>query len=575
MPAIISTPFISFSWKYRQKITFSSVNIDSNLTNFTALVTEANLDSNIWNNAAPDASDIIFTDANGSILNREISEYDSLTQKLRAYVNIPLLSASVDSFVYLLYGNNDASFTLKDLTTWNSTEDLVVHLSLPTLTISDSSQNNRTINVVGFNSTWKSPTFVKETAVSPDLNSHQGIATIDSTIFWTFDTNTLYRRDSSWTILTTNLDPIGDMTATAPDHVGDGDVYNNILYMPIEFFNLPCVYSDQYIVLYDATTLAYIGEYDISAQGHEISSLVVEPAENRITITSYCQNGFLYQYDLTTFAFLGTVALSQNIVKQQGITRLGNFYYITSNDSNSIYKIALDGTVIGEVYVHDPAFTTEGISTNGTVLYFLLDEGSLERVRTLEFTSGAWFDGLDPSVLENGTYLTATIGDKTTRTVRAWYEPADNIQRAIVSISANIAAPNNRATISIDNGNALGTWDSNGDSWLYTNPIVDPALGTISHTALTFANLGTRTIFSNGAPSNTAALSSSPTGRNTLFVGVEDLSTNEIWNGAILEVRVSDGVLSDAWVAFEDLNFRTNAASYTVTPEETGVWRLA
>lgn len=574
MSAIVSTPFVSFSWKYRQKITFSSTNIANDLTNFTVLVTEANLDNNIWNNAAADASDVIFTDAAGSILNREIIEYDPVTQKFRTYVNIPLLSASADSFIYLLYGNDDASFALNDLATWNTTEDLIVHLSLPVPTISDSSQNNRIINVIGQNSTWKSPTFVKETAISPDLNSHQGITTIDGTIFWTFDTNTLYRRDSSWNILTTNLDPVGDMTATVPDHVGDGDIYNNTLYLPIEFFNLPCTYSDQYIVLYDATTLAYISEHDISAQGHEVSGLVVEPAENRITITSYCQDGFLYQYDLTTFAFLGTVTLSQDIIKQQGITRIGNYYYITSNDSNSIFKVALDGTVVGEVYVHDPSFTTEGIGTDGSNLYFLIDEGTLERVHTLEFTDGAWFDGLDPTVIEDGVYLTATIGDKTTRSIRTWFEPADDIQRAIVSVSENIATPNNRATISIDNGNALGTWDSNGDSWLYTNPVVDPPLNIVSHTALTFVDSTSRTIFFNGAPSNSVALSSSPAGRDTLFIGVEDLSTNEIWNGAILEVRVSDNVLSDAWIAFEDLNFRSNASTYTASPEEIGVWRI-
>ena len=53
-----------------------------------------------------DGDDIVFTDNDGIKLDHEIESYDSATGHLVAWVNLPLLSTSTDTVIYLYYGND-------------------------------------------------------------------------------------------------------------------------------------------------------------------------------------------------------------------------------------------------------------------------------------------------------------------------------------------------------------------------------------------------------------------------------------------------------------------------------------
>jgi len=82
--------------------------IASDLLSFPVLV-KVTLDSD--NVAQSDGGDILFMNFDFSTqLNHEIESYDSSTGDLVAWVNIPTLTETEDTIIYLLYGNTDPSF---------------------------------------------------------------------------------------------------------------------------------------------------------------------------------------------------------------------------------------------------------------------------------------------------------------------------------------------------------------------------------------------------------------------------------------------------------------------------------
>jgi hypothetical protein len=92
-------------WRYRKKVTINHNKVDGNLINFPVLV--STVDSDLRDKAQIDGDDILFMDDKGEAnqLYHEIEYYDETSGNLVAWVNIPSLSSSVDSFFYMYYGN--------------------------------------------------------------------------------------------------------------------------------------------------------------------------------------------------------------------------------------------------------------------------------------------------------------------------------------------------------------------------------------------------------------------------------------------------------------------------------------
>jgi len=96
-------------WKYRQKITIHSNQVSGMLTNFPVLITDTNLQSGLWTHAQPDGDDILFTKDDGKTkLSHEIEEYTNTTQKMSMWLNMPVLSNTTDTVIYMYYGNPTA-----------------------------------------------------------------------------------------------------------------------------------------------------------------------------------------------------------------------------------------------------------------------------------------------------------------------------------------------------------------------------------------------------------------------------------------------------------------------------------
>ncbi len=110
-------------WGFKQRLTINSSQVSADLTNFPVLVsvTDPNLrlmpDGNIGNS---NGGDILFTSADElTQLDHEIELYNSATGQLTAWVKIPNLLSTVDTVIYMYFGNPGAASQWNINGTWD------------------------------------------------------------------------------------------------------------------------------------------------------------------------------------------------------------------------------------------------------------------------------------------------------------------------------------------------------------------------------------------------------------------------------------------------------------------------
>src|ERR1700757_3795061 len=120
--------------QYRRPITINKTMVGGgvDLTNFPVLisVTDAvNLKYPGGHVANANGYDIIFTDANGTPLNFQTESYTAASGIYVGWVKIPTLSASVNTTIYMYYGDATISTDQSLPTTWDTSFVAVYHLS--------------------------------------------------------------------------------------------------------------------------------------------------------------------------------------------------------------------------------------------------------------------------------------------------------------------------------------------------------------------------------------------------------------------------------------------------------------
>lgn len=115
------------AWQYRKAITIDHSKVAGTLSNFPVLVNIT--DANLQASAQASGADILFTDSSGTTkLAHEIESYISATGQLVAWVNVPSLSSSTDTVIYLYYGNSGASSQARPALVWDANYRGVWHL---------------------------------------------------------------------------------------------------------------------------------------------------------------------------------------------------------------------------------------------------------------------------------------------------------------------------------------------------------------------------------------------------------------------------------------------------------------
>jgi hypothetical protein len=141
-------PFDPFSsgWQYRKEITINHAQVAGDQTNFPVLIDIT--DHDLASKACSDGYDILFMNGTGVAwkLNDEIESYNSNTGCLVAWVNIPSLSSTSDTLIYMYYGNPSSSNQQTKMDVWDSNFVMVLHFDETSGTQYDSTsyQNNGT-----------------------------------------------------------------------------------------------------------------------------------------------------------------------------------------------------------------------------------------------------------------------------------------------------------------------------------------------------------------------------------------------------------------------------------------------
>ena len=138
LPLNVNDAWWNYSWLYRKEITIDRTKIVSGpLYNFPMLISLPS-DADLASKAQSDGDDLVFTDKTGIKLNHEIELFQSTTGKLVAWMNVSSLSSTVNTVLYVYYGNPSCSNQENPEGVWDSHYVMVQHLSETTGTHYDS-----------------------------------------------------------------------------------------------------------------------------------------------------------------------------------------------------------------------------------------------------------------------------------------------------------------------------------------------------------------------------------------------------------------------------------------------------
>jgi len=141
--AVSHAAWYDTNWAARQQITISSTVADADLTNYPYLVKIVDPANEVFADAQASGNDILFTSSDGATkLPHEIEFYDAATNTLYAWVQVPLISSTVDTTLYMYYDYGSASNQQNITGTWDSDYVMVQHLQETSGTHLDSTLYN-------------------------------------------------------------------------------------------------------------------------------------------------------------------------------------------------------------------------------------------------------------------------------------------------------------------------------------------------------------------------------------------------------------------------------------------------
>ena len=131
-------------YSFRKKITIDSTKVDTALTDFPLLVklTSVNFD---FTKAKSDGADIRFTESDGDTeIKFQRIRHDDSAEEAEYFVKVPSVSNSIDTEIWIYYGNGSATDDEDPTNVWDSNFISVLHMDddLATTVVEDTTSNN-------------------------------------------------------------------------------------------------------------------------------------------------------------------------------------------------------------------------------------------------------------------------------------------------------------------------------------------------------------------------------------------------------------------------------------------------
>jgi hypothetical protein len=550
---------------YKVTLTIASGEVSSNLTDYPVYVRLSGMPAGFWTHVKEDGGDIRVKTTGGTTVPTDLVWFDYEGEDgVLFFLASSVLSGS-DNDWDIHYG--DAALDLLDPGDANGRDDVWANYEAVFLfgqTCGDDRTGGAMARIRG-----DANMFQIAATSSTDLDSHQGVCW-DGTHYYTTDDNAIYKWNSSWTLVDSNTDPIGDAAiggSPTVNHLGDPDVRDGRLYIPLECYPASGGLYNAHIVVFDPSDLSFIEDFDISAQAHEASSVAYCDRDDLLYVTDYDgNNSTIYKYDPLDGSYEGTLATSTPIPNRQGITWWRNAFWISNDANDETHRVLYDGTATtgdqagggGGVFGDTTAGNYEGIGHRSDALLQHIDPGATERVdvwtpRDDALSAGGGYRVTTgtPNAIANArpSYnvytlaCTLAIASKTqNRTAVSYWDESAGTTNTRQVIAYRHATP------------SLAIWDTN-NSWLEPSPAINPTLDQAYRVHAVYNNTTSRKIYVDGTLVNTHnTIAAVPAGLDTILVLVEDDSVAEAWNGNVGFVYLYPGVLSDAWIAAEYSN---------------------
>lgn len=541
-------------------LTVAAGKVTSDLTRFPMRINLADMPTSFWNAVSAEGGNVRVTNAADVALPLDIVSINKTAKTGEAFVLVSLSAASTNVFRVKTYATLTAppkSDPVGQHAVWSDYKTMYSMTSFE-----DRSGKTPGLMIEGDTNNFR----YTSSAVSPfDLWAHQGVAA-DATSYYIIDTTQIRRYTNEWTLRATiNLSSVG-LPANV-NHFGDGCLWNGYLVVTAEQYP-NAIYNAQYLVFINVATMTVSYILNISAGGHEVSSIVYHPTRDRFYVSEYTPTGnsrlHVYKTDGT---YEGPWAHQGSLPQKQGVSYYNGRFYVSGGIEGYYQVNSIDDTT-GAVRLEwqgtKPGYI-EGIHclANGNFL-LLYDGGGQSRVHTFIPTSGSVVSGwlnLDG----RGNAKIQGVAPSTAWTMGASYitNYVGGANRAVLSWSEEVPENLSRATLSQRFGGTYGVWNSD-NGWVDASAPT-PAVGARVRLHHTQDGTSNRKIYANGVQRGAQnAVSQRPSANaQTLYLGAEDTSYAERMAGAINYVYLREGEMPAAFLKAEYDSWET-ATFYTL-----------
>ncbi|MBR0400736.1 MAG: hypothetical protein IJH95_08005 [Mogibacterium sp.] len=169
------------------------------------------------------------------------------------------------------------------------------------------------------------------------VTGRQGVCT-EKGNYWVSGSGTLAKYDSSWKLVAENTEPFEGYSLEV-NHIGDIDVYNNELYLGVEYF-MDGESKNIQVAVYDGDTLELkrVFPFRPDTGQQECSGIAVDPDSRTVYMTSWIDDEsseYLYMYDLDTEEYKGKLRMDPGPKWLQGVAYYDGSLYVTSDDGDA------------------------------------------------------------------------------------------------------------------------------------------------------------------------------------------------------------------------------------------------
>ncbi|MBV2132058.1 hypothetical protein KRX52_04505 [Pseudomonas sp. MAP12] len=563
--------------QYRVAVTVPAASVGETLSGFPVYVDLASMPAAFWSvRPHKDGRDVRVKDAGGADLPFHLVRVNPRAKTGSLFVKLDLSSASPSTF-YVHWGNAALS-AVSGAPVWSDYHRVYLFHPSPT-------DGTGQLDVTGSGTLALTSGRNKRFGLasqSPALTEHQGIC-CDGAHYYVTDTNAINKYDMDWNLVASNQNPVGDVGGGV-NHCGDPDVHAGLLYVPIESYTSPTVFSAQKIAVFRADTLEFVTAHDVSAQGAEVSGVCIDAAAGHLYTVAYAAGGFsAKKYSLDTMAFIESIAGAGTSTYIQGMTRFRERFYANADGQDYTYLMTDSGYLPGfsaatrqwtdmADNATSRAGNYEGIGSTDDELLILRDDGATSVVHVISPLSTEAGGGMDiVQASGENSYLSSSISDLSVFTLGCTVIPAtytsSNGNNAILSISTGVYSEDKRIGLVRRNATGkFGLWHTTA-GWLDgASPVVS---GTRYRLHARYNGGSSRALFVNGTKeAEQTAFVAPPAGRTTLYLGAEDTSFFEKFAGQIGFVYLRASLLSDQWIAAEASNLSRPGDFYTVGAAE-------